>query len=331
MVSIEQCRAMPKVELHVHLEGSIRPQTLIRLAEKNKVALPADTVEGLAEWYRFRDFPHFVEIYTAVSSCIRTPEDIEFVATEFLQGQAEQNILWSEATYTAGTIAKESGIPWDEQLGALGEAMVYGHEQLGIHMGLIIDIVRGWPVDYAMEVADWAIRSMGRGVVALGLSGIEGVGQTAPYAEVFALAERAELPIVPHAGETQGAYSIWDALEYTGCQRIGHGIRCLEDKELVRELRRRGTVLEVCPTSNICLTPIPDLGHHPIAEMHDLGLAVTINSDDPPMFGTTLSDEFARCSAAFGWDGQTLSGLIRTAAESSLCPERDTLTARVSQ
>jgi adenosine deaminase len=329
MVPIEVCRAMPKVELHVHLEGSIRPETVLSLAERHGVALPADTVKGLAEWYTFRDFPHFVEIYVAVSGCIRTPEDIEFIAREFLVGQAAQNVLWSEVTYTATTIARQSEIPWDEQIDALNRAMQWGEKELGVGMGLIIDIVRGRPLEEAVQTADWVVGARDRGVVALGLAGNEGVDQTKVYQEAFDIALAAGMPIVPHAGETQGAFSIRDCLEATHCKRIGHGIRCLEDAALVRELRSNGVVLEVCPSSNVCLTPIPDLASHPIGEMVAMGLAVTINSDDPPMFNTTLSDEYARCSEAFGWVEEDLRGFARTAAEASLCSDRAGLLERV--
>ena len=328
MVPIDVCRAMPKVELHVHLEGSIRPETVLRLAERHGVSLPADTVEGLREWYSFRDFPHFVEIYMAVSGCVRTPEDIEFVAREFLVGQAEQNILWSEVTYTAATIAKLAGVPWDEQIDALNRAMVWGKDELGVEMGLIIDIVREQSGDEGMQTAEWAVGGRDRGVVALGLSGVEGKDLARHLKPAFDFARESGLPIVPHAGETQGAHSIWEALELTGCARIGHGIRCLEDAGLVRELRSKGIVLEVCPSSNVCLTAIPSIEVHPMAEIFEMGVAVTINSDDPPMFGTTLSDEFARCSAAFGWGEEVLRGMVRTAAEASYCPGRAGLLER---
>lgn len=329
MVPIDVCRAMPKVELHVHLEGSIRPETVLRLAERHGVSLPADSVEGLREWYSFRDFRHFVEIYVAVSGCVRTPEDIEFVAREFLVGQAEQNILWSEVTYTASTIAKLAGVPWDEQIDALNRAIAWGKGELGVEMGLIIDIVREQSVEEGLQVAEWAITGRDQGVVALGLSGVEGKDLARHLKPAFDLARGEGLSIVPHAGETQGAHSIWEALELTGCQRIGHGIRCLEDGELVKELRKREVVLEVCPSSNVCLAGIPANESHPIGEIFEMGVAVTINSDDPPMFGTTLSDEFARCSAAFGWDAEVLRGMVRTAAEASYCPDRVGLVGRI--
>jgi len=318
MVSLEDCRAMPKVELHVHLEGSIRPETVLQLSKKNNVALPYDTLDGLKEWYQFRDFPHFVEVYVAVSKCIKTPEDIEFIAREFLLGQKAQNILHSEVTFTASTIKNHCGIPWDEQIDALERAIKFGQDELGVSMLLIIDIVRGDSAEAGLNVAEMAVSGIGRGVGALGLAGQEGLDQARPYQSAYELAWARGLPVIPHAGETQGATSIWEALEVTKCQRVGHGIRCLEDPALVNALREKQVVLEVCPTSNVCLTSIKRIEDHPIKQLVDEGLLVTINSDDPPMFSTTLSDEFARCSAAFGWDIDMLRGLSVRAAENSL-------------
>jgi adenosine deaminase len=317
---------MPKVELHIHLEGSIRPETVLKLSQRNHVELPADTIEGLREWYSFRDFRHFIEVYIAVSRCIKTPEDIELIAREFLEGQAAQNVLHSEATYTASTIELFSGITWPDQLAALQSAMEYGERELGVTMLLILDIVRGRslsPPDIAraQQVAEWAVGSHGNGVCALGIAGIETTGTFADYAAAFRYARDAGLPVLPHAGETCGAKSIWDAIRETNPVRIGHGVRCLEDRSLVDELRRRQIPLEVCPTSNVCLNVFPSLADHPLPRMLDEGLYVTINSDDPPMFGTTISDEFARCAAAFEFDENILWTLCLNAARASLLNE----------
>lgn len=321
MVSLEQCRAMPKVELHVHLEGSIRPETVLELARRNSVSLPYDTVEGLKEWYQFKDFEHFVEIYVAVSKCIRTPEDVEFIAKEFLVGQHAQNIHHTDVTYTASTIAKYCGIPWDEQIDALERAMTWGNSELGVTMSLILDIVRGDSPEEGMKTAEMAVSGMNRGVGALGLAGVEGRNTAEPYTESYAFARSNGLPVIPHAGETQGAFSVREALDVISPTRIGHGVRCLEDPDLVKDLVEKGVVLEVCPSSNVCLGGVSRLEDHPLPILIASGLTVTINSDDPPMFNTTLSEEFARCSEVFGFSEGELKGFAKTAAEHCLVSE----------
>lgn len=318
MVSREECLALPKVELHVHLEGSIRPETVLRLSKENGVPLPADNLEGLKEWYQFRDFPHFVQVYVGVSKCIKKPEDIEFIAREFLVGQKEQNVLHSEVTYTASTIATYCGIPWDEQIDALERAINWGKKELGVSMGLIIDIVRGCSPDEGLDVAKMAVSGMGRGVVALGLAGIEMKEPAEIYHSAYEWAWSHGLPVVPHAGETKGAESIWDAWKATNCTRIGHGVRCLEDQELVSDLVEKGVVLEVSPTSNVCVGGVQDFESHPFPRLVEAGLKVTVNSDDPPMFSTSVTDEYFKLASAFGYGMPELAGFVRTAVGAAL-------------
>jgi adenosine deaminase len=320
-------RSMPKVELHVHLEGSIRPETVLELARRHGVTLPADSVEGLRRWYRFTDFAHFVDVYLTVSSCVRTPEDIELIAREFLAGQAEQNVRYSEVTYTAVTHWLQKGLSFDEQLAALNRARAWGERALGVRMGIVIDIPRNLPASYGPMIADWAIAGMGDGVVAFGLGGPEAGHPPEKFADAFARARAAGLPSVPHAGETDGPRSIWGALQTLGAVRIGHGVRCLEDPRLVTELRDRRIPLEVCPTSNVCLGVAPDIGRHPLPRLLAEGLYVTINSDDPPMFNTTLTDEYLAAARAFGLDAAAVRGLVLGAVRATLLPadERDRL------
>src|SRR5215469_1238238 len=153
---------MPKVELHVHLEGSIQPATLLELAQRNDVPLPATTVDGLRQWYRFTSFDHFIEVYQAISRCIRTEEDIELIAREFLLGQAAQNVVYSEVTYTAFTHYKTKGIPFEEQLAAINRARAWAATELGVGMNLVIDIAREVPMtrDEVLLQADWVIESI---------------------------------------------------------------------------------------------------------------------------------------------------------------------------
>ena len=243
--------AMPKVELHVHLEGSIRPETLLELARRHHAQPPASTLDELRAWYSFRDFDHFVEIYGHMSGSICSVEDIEFVAREFLAGQAVQGIRYSEVTYTPFTHYRTKGLAFREQLAALNRARAWAEAELGVSMRLILDFARKASLDEAHTVADWAIEAMGDGVVALGLGGVEAGYSAVKFKVVFERARAAGLARTPHAGETVGPESIWAVVRALDATRIGHGVRCLEDPALVEHLRARQIPLEVCPSSNV--------------------------------------------------------------------------------
>ena len=313
-------RAMPKVELHVHLEGSIRPETLLQLAQRNRITLPYDTLEGLREWYTFRDFPHFVEIYIAISKCLKTADDIELIAREFLAGQAAQNIKHSEATYTAFTIYKLCGIPFEQQLAAIQRARAWAQRELGVDMTLTLDIARELRPDQGMVTADWAIAAFGNGVSGFGLGGYEVGNPPEKFTEAFQRALDAGIPSVPHAGETEGAASIWGAIRSLNASRIGHGVRAVQDPMLIDYLRAHQIPLEVCPTSNVCLGVAASIDTHPIKNLLDAGLYITLNSDDPPMFNTTLTDEYLKCADAFGWDAAMCETLSLNALRASFLP-----------
>lgn len=313
-------RAMPKVELHVHLEGSVRPATLLKLARQSGTPIPADDEASLRAWYRFTDFEHFIEVYLMVCKCICTPDDIELIAREFLAGQAEQNIRYSEVTYTAYAHYRDRGLPFEDQLAALNRARAWGESELGVSMGLVIDIPRSISPEEGLLSADWAISGYGRGVVAFGIGGSERGNPPSKFADSFARVKAAGVPSVPHAGEVVGPESIWDALDAGNAVRIGHGIRCLEDPALVAELRASRIPLEVSPTSNVCLRAVPSFEQHPLPRLIAEGLVVTLNSDDPPMFNTTLTDEFLKSSRAFGFGADDFERLTLDALRVSFLP-----------
>lgn len=310
---------MPKVELHVHLEGSIRPETLLTLAKRNGVALPATTVEGLQEWYRFSDFAHFIEVYFAICNCIRTPEDFELIATEFLKHQCEQNVKYSEVIFTPYTHREH--LTFDQQLAAINRVREQAEKTLGVHMGLVPDISRHMrPVEESFLVADWAAQNMENGVIALGLGGPEIDNPPEIFQEAFERIRPAGLPSLPHAGETEGPQSIWGAINSLSAVRIGHGVRCLEDPGLVAFLREKQIPLDVCPTSNVCLKVVPALEDHPLPKLMEEGLFVTINSDDPPMFNTTLTDEYLCIAETFGFDITQIKQFVINGVRASLLP-----------
>lgn len=318
-------RRMPKVELHVHLEGSIQPATLLELARRNAVALPANDIAGLQRWYRFTDFKHFIETYLAISACICTPADIELIAADFLRHQAAQNIRYSEVTFTPYThFSTNRQMPFVEQFDALSRARAWGQRELGVQCNWVFDCVRNVrPIEHSLTVAEWAISGKEQGVVGFGLGGLEAGNPPELFAEAFALARAAGLAAVPHAGEVAGAESVRGALEVLQARRIGHGVRCLEDPQLVEVLRARQIPLEVCPTSNICLGVAPSFVEHPLPRLLNAGLYVTLNSDDPPMFNTTLTDEYLQAAQTFGFGLEQIEQLVLNGVRASLLNEAE--------
>jgi adenosine deaminase len=324
MNTIEQfIQQMPKVELHVHLEGSVQPRTLLKLAARHHISLPAETVEGIRAWYTFRNFDHFVEIYMTISSCLRTADDIELIAREFLLGQAEQNILYSEVTFTPYNQWVNSGLGFHEQLDAVNRARQWGEKELGIRMGMIIDIPRERAPEAGEQVATWVIDRFGEGVVALGLGGPEQGNRPEKFQNAFNRIRDKGIPCVLHAGETDGPSSIWNAIEVAAPARIGHGVRAVEDPNLIEYLRRTQLPLEVCPTSNICLGVFPTMSEHCLPQLLEHGLRVSINSDDPPMFNTSLTDEYLVCTKTFGWERATVGELAKSAIDMLLLPSSE--------
>lgn len=310
-------RRMPKVELHVHLEGSIRPETLLTLARRNHVTLPVHTIEGVQAWYQFSDFAHFIEIYFAICSCLRTPDDFELITTEFLKHQSEQNIKYSEVIFTPYT--HHEHVSFDEQLAAINRARKKAETNLGIRMGMVPDISRQIrPVEESFLVEEWAARNMGNGIIALGLGGPEIDNPPEIFQETFKRAQADGLPSLPHAGETEGPQSIWGAINTLSAVRIGHGVRCLEDAQLVGLLREKQIPLDVCPTSNVCLGVVATLADHPLPKLLEAGLLVTINSDDPPMFGTTLTDEYLHITETFNFDSTHIKQFVMNGIQASL-------------
>ena len=315
--------AMPKVELHVHLEGSIRPETFLKLAGRHKIELPAQDLEGLRRWYQFTDFNHFIEVYLKIAASLKNPEDIELITREFLAGQAQQNVRYSEVIYSPYNQFLANGIPFNEQLDALNRARSWAEREHGVRCQFILDISRETTPEQGEIVAGWAIGAMGQGVCGLGLGGPEVGNPPEKFKTAFEMAFEVGLPAIPHAGETVGPESVRGALEWLHPVRIEHGVRAMEDPALVEVLRERQMPLDVCPTSNICLKVYPSLEEHPLPKMFDLGLNVTLNSDDPPMFNTTLTQEYLNAVEVMGMELTALEQMVRNAIQASVLGEAE--------
>jgi aminodeoxyfutalosine deaminase len=314
--SIERyLQAVPKAELHVHLEGSIRPATLLTLARRNNVTLPASTLDEVREWFRFRNFPHFIEVYTVLSSCLKTVEDYELIAYEFGAEMARQNVRYAEVTFSPSTHRHTRGIAHDIYFRGLSEGREHARRDFGVEMRWVFDIVRDYPdeterrqrADYTTAVT---IESMNDGVVALGLGGYEHGYPPEQFASWFEKALSAGLHSTPHAGEGDGPASVWGALRTLGAERIGHGVRSIEDAELVAYLAAHHVPLEVCPLSNIRLSIYPSLAQHPLPRLHAQGVKLSVNSDDPPLFSATLNQNVQMLHEAFSFSIDTIDELL---------------------
>ena len=314
-------RRMPKVELHVHLEGSIYPETLLKLAEKHGRRLPFETPDQAREWFRFRDFPHFIEVYVEICNCLLDEDDYEIVTVDMAKRAAAQNLRYLEVTFSPVSMLnpRTTALP-DVVITGLRSGAVSAARDYGVEMQFILDPVRGRSPEEVMASARWLSENMGNRLVGFGLGGLELGNPASRFADAFELARAAGARVSLHAGETDGPASVRDALE-TGAERIGHGVRSIEDEELVAELAEVGMLLEVSPTSNICLGVYPDYADHPFRRLAEAGITLTVNSDDPPMFNTTLTREFEVLFEHFDYTLGELVELSRNAIRGSFLSE----------
>lgn len=326
--------AMPKAELHIHLEGAIQPRTVLELARRhNRVHdLPAQDVAGLQQWFKFTDFPHFIQVYIAISDLLRTPEDFALIVHECGADMAAQNIAYREITFTPFTHTDllDKGLTIDDLLEGLDAGSEQARRDFGVEMRWVFDIPRnvsfrendGGAYDPypAQRTLEYALRGRESGVIGFGLGGYEVGAPPQPFAHAFQAAKEAGLLSLPHAGETVGPTSVWGALDALGADRIGHGVRAMEDPALLQRIKDDGIVLEINPTSNICLHVYRRLAEHPFPHLDRMGVTVTVNSDDPPLFNTTLNQEYSVLAAEFGYTNAELARIARNAFTSSGAP-----------
>ena len=308
---------LPKAELHVHHVGSASPRIVAELAARHagSTPVPADP-DRLAEYFTFTDFGHFIEIYLSVVDLIRDPEDIWTLTYEIARELAGQQVRYAELTLTPySSIVR--GIAAQAYCEAVEDARRRAATDHGVQLRWCFDIPGEAGVPAADVTLEVALKHRPDGLVSFGLGGPElGVGRR-QFAPHFERARAAGLRSVPHAGESTGPQTIWDAIDYLGAERIGHGIAAAQDPRLMQHLREHAIALEICPTSNVCTRSVPSLAEHPLPALVAAGVTVTINSDDPPMFATTLNHEYAVAADLLGLDAPGVAGLARTAVAAS--------------
>jgi adenosine deaminase len=308
----------PKAELHVHLEGTAPPDLVRRIAARNGLVLP-EALLGSDGRFRYTDFLDFLRTYDMAASVIRTGEDYRDITYEYLCSCASGGAIYVELTASPDHAALV-GLSDEDHLDGIARGIDDARRDTGIEGRILISAVRNFGVEQALRVARHAADDPHPYVVGFSMAGDEAGFPAGDFAEVFQIAAGAGLGCTIHAGEWAGADSVRAALELP-VTRIAHGVRAIEDPSLVSELAARGTVLECCPTSNVVLGVYPSYESHPLPQLRDAGVNVTLGSDDPPYFGATIEGEYEVCAERMGFGEDVLREITLTAIGAAFCDE----------
>jgi len=316
---------LPKVELHLHLEGSVQPETLQELA-RSKRRLEKETRDWITERqdrkYRYKDFQDFLQAFKLVTLLLETPSDYALATTRLVEALANQNVKYAEIIFAAGVVLWKKQ-PLDAIFEAAASAARAAQQICGMRVQWIFDAVRHFGVEHTRDVLDWAGRLQPLGVVALGIGGDEARGPAELFREVFSEARALGLHVVAHAGEASGPESVRQAVEVLGAERIGHGLTAARDPDVLALLRERRVPLEVCLTSNVATGVLECLEDHPLPRFLEADVAVTLNSDDPAMFGTDLVNEYLVAARTFQLTREQLLQIAQNAVRAAFLPEEE--------
>jgi len=280
----------------VHLEGTVRPATLLEIARRNEYGLPADTEEGIAALYEFRDFAHFIEVWILTTNALQHADDFRQVVVDYAAEAASHGAVYVEGIFSPAERARRA-VRWEDMFDGYCHGADEARDLHGVEVRLTPDITRGFTMEEAEETVRWAVRYRDRGVVGVGLGGLEAEYPPEPYAAVFERARGEGLASVPHAGEVAGPASVRGALDALGAARVRHGIRSVDDASLVDELRDRELVLDVCPISNLRTGAVGSLSDHPLRRLVTGGVNCSVSTDDPAMFDTDLTRDYDAASS----------------------------------
>ena len=304
----------PKIELHVHLEATVKPARLLEIARRNDVRLPAKSEAALARFYRFRGFDHFIQVWIKTTRALVHGRDFHQVVVDYAEELASRGCVYAEALFSPSE-PMARGTPWQEIFGGYCDGADEARERYGVDIRFTPDITRDFPVEIADNVAAWAVRFRARGVVGISLGGSEHRYPPELFERPFAAAREGGLKAAPHAGELAGPASVRGALDVLHADRLRHGVRAVEDPALLQELAARGIVCDVTPLSNVRTGVVRSLDEHPLPRMLAAGVRCSISSDDPALMDTDLERD---CAAAVSL-GHTPRGMFEQALSGVFC------------
>ncbi len=311
---------LPKAELHVHMQGAASAETILALSRKYPdEGLPQDEA-AMREFYRFTDFANFISVYVAASRLVRTGDDIYQLAVGLGRDLAAVNVRYAEATVTADSHLRV-GIAPDELADALNRGRADVLAESGVELAWVYDIDGDFGIPSGERTLAWASEHRPDGSIGFGIGGREAGVPRSEFADLFRRATDIGLQSLPHAGETVGPDQVWSAIDQLGAKRVGHGLAAAQDPALMAALAERGIALEICPTSNICTKAVPDLASHPFPILREAGVRLTLNTDDPGMFGTNLNNEYHIGHEVFGLDRAELADLAAESVRASFAPD----------
>ncbi|KAH8705647.1 adenosine deaminase [Talaromyces proteolyticus] len=313
-------RGIPKAELHIHLEGSIKPETLVKLSQRHD-QIPL-TLEQAQKLYIYNDFQEFLEAFSLVNSRLQTPEDFALITYEMIRSLASQGCVHAEVNFSWGILLRRKPhLQMPTVMQAIETARIHAEQEFGTTVLWIVDLVRTHSPELNQNVLQLAITLKGQfpSIVGVGIGGDEAAGPAPLFRELYAEAKDSGLRLVAHAGEAVGPESIWAALDI-GTERIGHGLSAQCDRDLMRVLAERKIPIEINVTSNLKTGNCPALEDHPIRQYFDAGLVVIINSDDPPMFKTSLLQEYELVQNHFSFSEQEMKELAANSVIASFMP-----------
>jgi len=319
----------PKAEIHLHLVGSAPTSAVAALAERRGSSVVPTDEDSVRRYLTFVDFPHFIDVYSAVTSLVTAAEDIVDIIDHASVDLRSQNVRYAEMTVTPHSHV-EAGIPYRAVVEALTEGRLRARDR-GVEMAWVFDIAGENGVAVAEATIGYILEQAPDGLVGFGLGGLEAGVDRAQFSNVFDHARALGLRSVPHAGEGDGPGSVWAALRHLRADRIGHGVRSIEDPLLIDHLVADQVPLEVCPSSNICTNVYGSIADHPVGQLMDTGVVVTLNTDDPAMFSTTLNREYELVADAFGLGLHDIAELLRNAVRASFMSNKTSLLRELEQ
>lgn len=306
-----------KAELHVHLEGTITPNLAKKLAERNNIKLPENLVDTAGSGYNFLDFMDFLKAYDIVAAVIKKPEDYYDITFDYLKMNALKGAIYIEMMYSPDHAEKSSGIPSSAHLDAIQAAIDDAEAKYGILGRILITAVRHFGAEAAIEVATQAVKEKVPCIVGFGLGGDEYNFPPKLFKRAYEIATEGGLQATIHAGEFADARGMMEAMDNLPIQRIGHGVMAIHSPETIARLIDKNIALEVCPSSNIALALFPDLNRHPLVPLMEAGIKVSLNSDDPPFFKTTLADEYERVQAFHQFSDEKMKHFTKMAIDAA--------------